>query len=358
MSWLQESNRPLPWKGERDPYKIWISEIILQQTRVEQGTPYYLKFIERFPRVGDLAQAPETEVLKLWEGLGYYTRARNLHAAARYIDQTLGGQFPDAYTDIRNLKGVGDYTAAAIASFAFGLPYAVVDGNVFRVLARFFGLDTPTDTAAGKNAFRALAQELLDPASPGLYNQAIMDFGALQCTPTKPHCTSCPLADYCTAKAENTAPLLPVKSKARPKRERLLLYGVFDLPDANILIRRRTGRDIWHNLYEFPGIETAPQPKSISDAESWAALLWNGTPPQGIVPQSVSKTYKQVLTHQIVHAVFVRFQVEKKAQKILLESNLGQNCIEIEQIKLKKIYPVPRIIDWYWREKDVSLSLF
>jgi len=358
MSWLHKINRPLPWKGEQDPYKIWLSEIILQQTRVEQGTPYYLKFIERFPHVSDLARAPEAEVLKLWEGLGYYTRARNLHAAAQYIDQALGGRFPDAYADIRNLKGVGDYTAAAIASFAFGLPYAVVDGNVFRVLARFFGLDLPTDTTAGKSAFRALAQELLDPNLPGSYNQAIMDFGALQCTPAKPQCASCPLADHCSAKAENTVLQLPVKSKARAKRERLLLYGVFDLPDAGVLIRRRTGKDIWRNLYEFPGIEIAPQSESGSDAGSWAALLWNGNPPQGVVPKSVSKTYKQVLTHQIVHAVFIRFQVEKKAEKTLFESNLGQNCIEIPQVKLKKIYPVPRIIDWYWQEKDVSLSLF
>ncbi len=318
--------------------------------------PYYLRFVERFPNIRDLARASESEVLKLWEGLGYYTRARNLHAAAKHIADNPGGQFPDSYASIRALKGVGDYTAAAIASFAFGLPYAVVDGNVFRVLSRFFGLDIPVDTTAGRKTYRELAQQLLDPELPGAYNQAIMDFGAVQCTPRQPLCGDCPLAAHCTARAQDIVRRLPVKSKQLMKRERLLLYGVFNLSGDRILIRQRNGRDIWHNLYEFPGIEVPPQSDPGGDAHAQAKVLWSGSTPEGLAPLCVSKPYRQVLTHQIIHAVFIQFKVEKTAEKMLFETDLCRNCIEIPQFKLKKIYPVPRIIDWYWQEKDVSLS--
>ena len=193
LKWFASHHRPMPWKGEKNPYLIWLSEIILQQTRVEQGLPYFLKFKENYPTVTDLANAPEDEVMRLWQGLGYYSRARNLHFTAKYIAYDLNGEFPNTYTEILKLKGVGAYTAAAISSFAYDLPNAVVDGNVYRVLARYFGIETPIDTTEGKKKFTKLAYELLDKKRPADYNQAIMDLGATQCTPKNPNCKNCPL---------------------------------------------------------------------------------------------------------------------------------------------------------------------
>lgn len=209
--WYALHARDLPWRATRDAYCIWVSEIILQQTRVAQGYDYYLRFIERFPAVDDLAEADEDEVMRYWQGLGYYSRARNMHAAAKDIVNRFGGVFPSKYDDIRSLKGVGDYTAAAIASIAFGLPHAVVDGNVYRVLSRLFGIDTPIDTPEGKHYFSQLAQSLLHRENPGLYNQGLMEFGALQCTPGACDCGNCPLTDICVAFASHTVAQLPVK---------------------------------------------------------------------------------------------------------------------------------------------------
>ena len=224
LDWYAREGRDLPWRRTRDPYRIWLSEVILQQTRVAQGTEYYLRFTERFPDVASLAAAPEDEVLKLWQGLGYYSRARNLHAAARQVVERFGGRFPVALEEVRSLRGVGDYTAAAICSAAYDAPCAVVDGNVYRVLARLFDLDAPIDSTAGKRAFAELAQSQLDTAHPGRYNQAIMDFGALRCTPSSPRCEVCPLAGQCLALAAGTVAARPVKQGKTRVRDRWFNY--------------------------------------------------------------------------------------------------------------------------------------
>ena len=253
LPWYQQNGRARPWRRTKDPYKIWLSEIILQQTRVEQGMDYYLRFTEAYPTVELLASADEDEVMRLWQGLGYYSRARNLHEAARQVVR-MGG-FPTSYAEIRKLKGVGDYTAAAIASFAYDLPHAVVDGNVYRVLSRFFGIATPIDTTAGKYQFSALAQEILPPKHAALHNQAIMDLGALICTPRSPQCAACPLADACIAHAENRPEDFPVKAKRTQVRTRFLNY-IFITDGENILLHRRAKGDIWQGLYEPVLIET------------------------------------------------------------------------------------------------------
>ena len=249
----KENKRHMPWKGEKDPYKIWLSEIILQQTRVEQGLGYYHRFVQTFSTIHALAQAPEQQVFKLWEGLGYYSRCKNLITTARYISEELGGVFPDTYEGILALKGVGPYTAAAIASFAYNLPYAVLDGNVFRVLARIFASNTPIDTTAGKHEFSSLAQEALDKEAPGIYNQAIMDFGATICKPV-PECAQCFFNTQCRAFIQNRQASLPVKSKTPALKERWFHYIILQY-NGEIAIRQRTAKDIWQNLYEVVLIE-------------------------------------------------------------------------------------------------------
>lgn len=255
LEWYAREGRDLPWRRTRDPYRIWLSEVILQQTRVAQGMDYYLRFTQRWPEIGALAAATEDEVLKLWQGLGYYSRARNLHAAARTVSERFGGEFPKTYVEVRALPGVGDYTAAAICSAAYDLPCAVLDGNVFRVLSRLFDVETPIDTTAGRKAFAELAQSQLDPAHPGLYNQAIMDFGALQCTPAQPRCGDCPLAELCLARAAGTVAERPVKQGRTKVSDRWFHY-LHIVCGGKTLLARREGRDIWQGLYEFPLIET------------------------------------------------------------------------------------------------------
>ena len=253
IDWYRENGRDLPWRRTKNPYLIWISEIILQQTRVVQGYDYYQRFVARFPDVFALAAADEDEVMKYWQGLGYYSRARNLHAAARRMAEA--GGFPVTYTGVRALKGVGEYTAAAICSFAYGMPYAVVDGNVYRVLSRWLGIDTPIDSAEGKKLFVRVADELLDRERPGLYNQAIMDFGALQCTPVAPDCLFCPLNDSCVARLKGIAGSLPVKQHKTKVTNRYFNY-IYVRMGAYTFIHKRSGNDIWKNLYEPPLIET------------------------------------------------------------------------------------------------------
>ena len=244
LQWNQRSNnRAMPWKGEKDPYRIWLSEIILQQTRVEQGLAYYQRFIQTFPTIHDLANAPEKEVFKLWEGLGYYTRCKNLLATAVYISKELNGQFPATYSSILALKGIGPYTAAAIGSFAFNLPHAVTDGNVLRVLSRYFGISTPIDTTEGKKRYDLLAEALLDKQQPGIYNQAIMDFGAVICKPQQPLCPVCPQQKECVALATGNVKLLPVKEKQLVKKTRWFYYLVVQVKDE-VLLNKRTGKDI------------------------------------------------------------------------------------------------------------------
>ena len=253
-SWYEENKRDLPWRHTRDPYLIWISEMILQQTRVAQGYDYYMRFVRRFPDVFSLAEAEEDEVMRLWQGLGYYSRARNLHAAAKSVAEA--GVFPTTYEGVLSLKGVGEYTAAAICSFAYDMPYAVVDGNVYRVLSRWLGIDTPIDSTKGKKLFAEAASELMDKHHPALYNQAVMEFGALQCTPASPDCTSCPLAESCAALQQGRVESLPVKAHKTKVTDRFFYY-IYVRMGAYTFINKRTSNDIWKNLYQFPLIETA-----------------------------------------------------------------------------------------------------
>ena len=298
VNWYRENGRTLPWRGTKDPYRIWISEIILQQTRVSQGYNYYCRFIERFPDVDTLAEAEEDEVMKCWQGLGYYSRARHLHAAAKAIRQR--GGFPDTYEEVRKLKGVGDYTAAAICSFAYGLPCAVVDGNVYRVIARWMGIEEPIDTTAGKKLFAALAQELMGEADAALYNQAIMDFGALQCTPASPDCLFCPLNDSCVALQQGKVRDLPRKSKKTKVTERYFHY-IFVRAGAHTFINKRGKGDIWQHLYELPLIETD---RRLTGPELMASPQWReffgGTEPRSVT--LVAQGVKHVLSHRVIFA--------------------------------------------------------
>ena len=335
LDWYAREGRDLPWRRTRDPYRIWLSEVILQQTRVAQGTEYYLRFTERFPDVASLAAAPEDEVLKLWQGLGYYSRARNLHAAARQVVERFGGRFPVALEEVRSLRGVGDYTAAAICSAAYDAPCAVVDGNVYRVLARLFDLDAPIDSTAGKRAFAELAQSQLDTAHPGRYNQAIMDFGALRCIPSSPRCEACPLAGRCLALAAGTVAARPVKQSKTKVRDRWFNYLHISSGDRTLL-RRRERRDIWQGLYEFPLIETegpAELPELVR-LPQFRELL--GDAPWHLV-RSIPLP-KHQLSHQTLHAVVHRIET--------LSLTPAAAAMAVPTVALGD-YAVPRLIDRY-----------
>jgi len=346
LEWFAGSHRPLPWKNIKDAYLIWLSEIILQQTRVEQGLPYFERFRATYPTVKDLADAPEDEVMRMWEGLGYYSRARNLHAAAKYIAYDLKGRFPDTYDDIHALKGVGDYTAAAIASFAYDLPHAVVDGNVYRVLSRYFGESTPIDTTAGKKIFRTLADELLDTQNPARYNQAIMDFGATHCKPKQPLCTTCLLKDDCTAFAENTINLLPVKSKKLKKITRYFHYLILN-EGEQVWLKKRGAGDIWQNLYDFPLIE---KEKTLAISELEQTDEWNAFFTQkSISIKKTSRPFVQVLTHRKIVAVFVEINVEADFD------GTQHGFVQVHRDELGR-YAFPRILNDYL--KDDVLELF
>src|SRR5690554_2514854 len=271
-SWYSEHKRELPWRETKDPYKIWLSEVILQQTRVAQGLPYYKNFINNFPTIFDLAQADQQQVLKSWQGLGYYSRARNLHHTAQYICENLGGKFPDNYTDLLKLKGIGSYTAAAIASFSYEEPVAVLDGNVYRVLSRYFGIETDISSFKAKKEFQQLADEVLDKTQPSVFNQAIMEFGALQCVPKNPDCESCVLNQTCTAFRENKVDKLPVKLKKTKITKRFLHYLVLsDNQNRTFILKRENG--IWKNLYEFPFLEFEHE-KSLEEVEAEIQLKY------------------------------------------------------------------------------------
>lgn len=308
MEWHQQENkRQMPWKGEKDPYKIWLSEIILQQTRVAQGLAYYLRFIERYPDIASLAAAQDADVFKLWEGLGYYSRCRNLLVAARQMANDYNGRFPVNYSEILQLKGVGPYTAAAIASFAFGMPHAVVDGNVIRVLSRFFGIVTPFDSTAGKKQFANLAQQLIDHGQPGAYNQAIMDFGATICTPAAPLCGQCPLQPNCFAYQHKQTGSLPVKGKKLVRKTRFFCYWLINA-GGKILVRERLEKDIWQHLYEFYLTEDARALEWDKAATEKMACKMLGTK---VEVQSLSPIFTQQLTHQTIHARFVQMKTVK-----------------------------------------------
>ena len=300
IGWYEENKRDLPWRDTKDPYRIWISEIILQQTRVAQGYDYFVRFMERFPDVFTLAEADEDEVMKHWQGLGYYSRARNLHAAARSMASS--GGFPATYEGVLALKGVGEYTAAAICSFAYDMPYAVVDGNVYRVLSRWLGIDTPIDSTSGKKEFAQAAQELMDKRRPALYNQAIMDFGALQCTPASPDCLFCPLADSCLALAQGRVDTLPVKQHKTKVTHRFFNY-IYVRTGGYTFIRKRTGNDIWKNLYEPLLIETDTDFSENEAAFEQKLLDVLGETPKCFL-KPVKMGVKHVLSHRVIHANF------------------------------------------------------
>ncbi|HRD57009.1 MAG TPA: A/G-specific adenine glycosylase [Ferruginibacter sp.] len=309
MNWhLNVNKRKMPWKGEKDPYKIWLSEIILQQTRVEQGWEYYERFIKKYPNIQKLAKAKQDDVFKLWEGLGYYSRCKNLHHTAQHISFELNGYFPTTYDTILNLKGVGPYTASAIASFAFNLPYAVVDGNVTRVLARFFGINKAVDTTEGKKHFSQLAQHLLHKTKPALYNQAIMDFGATVCKPQLPLCAICPFQSHCFAFKKNNVTNLPVKEKSIIKKNRWFYFLVITT-GKHVFIKKRENKDIWQHLYEFVLLERSHKTNTVSllTDPDFKTLL-HAQPK----PLAVSTEYKQLLTHQTIHAYFLKFQINNK----------------------------------------------
>lgn len=303
------NERPMPWKGVKNPYFIWLSEIILQQTRVEQGWNYYLKFVERYPELKDLSNAKEDEVLKLWEGLGYYSRARNLLKAAKYVQNECGGNFPSNYKDLLKMNGVGPYTAAAIASFAYNEKQAVLDGNVFRVLSRVFGIKTAIDSTAGKKEFEKLANEVISEEKPGLHNQALMDLGAEICTPQKPNCSSCSLKDICWAFKNDTQNLFPVKEKKIKKRDRFFHYFLITDKKHNTLIKRRKKGDIWEGLYEFPLIEDSKPLKK--DLIKNNLTLKNWLEDQRIISINLLSKQTHLLTHQKINAQLFELKIDK-----------------------------------------------
>lgn len=299
MSWHHTDNdRSLPWKSEKDPYKIWLSEIILQQTRALQGLPYYQRFTEAYPSIRHLAKAPDEEVFRIWQGLGYYNRCKNMLATARHIAGELKGKFPATYAEILALKGIGPYTAAAISSFAYGLPHAVVDGNVYRVLARYFGIDTATDSTEGKKFFHQLAGNLLHTGDSAAYNQAIMDLGAMVCTPQKPECENCPLQKHCVAYHKGIISLLPVKTKKLVVKTRYFHYLLLTHKDR-LWIHKRTEQDIWQNLFEPLLIETGNEVQDITVTDQFKKLKLNES------LEYMGKA-KQRLTHQLIHFSFYR----------------------------------------------------
>ena len=311
LNWFCENSRALPWRETNDPYAIWLSEIILQQTRIEQGLPYWQRFMQRWHTIEELAAASEDEVLREWQGLGYYSRARNLHTAAKQVVE-MGG-FPRTLEGIKQLKGVGDYTAAAIGSIAFNLPAAVVDGNVYRVLARHYGIVTPINTTEGKKEFTALAQSLLPAKQASAFNQAIMDFGAIQCTPLSPNCLSCPLQETCIAFRENKVTELPVKQKTLKIKERHLTY-IYIRCNGETAIHRRTAGDIWQGLYE---------PWLTDEVPSGAILL--------------RQNVKHVLTHRVLYADFWLWEPDQKPE-------LPTDYLWIKEADIDN-YGVPRLIE-------------
>lgn len=319
--WFRQNGRFLPWRETKDPYLIWLSEIILQQTRVDQGLPYYNRFSQNYPDIVSLANAEEQEILNLWQGLGYYSRARNLHQTAKFISSELNGRFPASYKEIIKLKGIGPYTAAAISSFAFNEKQAVVDGNVYRVLSRIFDISTPINSSQGKKEFQLIANELITDDEPGTHNQALMELGATVCKPLNPKCNECPVSDMCLASSRNTVGIRPVKDKKVKIRERHFNYLIFEENNKTIL-EQRNGKDIWEKLYQFPLIE------QIDDSKNEV--------PTGYIRKS--EKIQHVLSHQKIYATFYHY---KK-----MPDSKADSWITIDITNLDS-YPLPRLIDKY-----------
>lgn len=342
-NWYLKNRRELPWRDTSDPYPIWLSEIMLQQTRVEQGLPYWARFTTTFPTVTDLAKAPEEQIMRMWQGLGYYSRARNLHAAAKQIATDFNGKFPANYKDIRNLKGIGDYTAAAIASFSFNLPHAVVDGNVYRFLSRLFGIETPIDSTEGKKIFAELAEKLLDKKEPGLHNQAIMEFGAIQCKPSNPYCGDCPFAQNCIGLKNKQVNVLPVKSKKTKVRDRHFHFIIIQ-DGTKTIVYKRVLKDIWQGLYQFPLIEIEAK-KSLQPEEviSFAQEVAGN---EDLVLIKKSSQIKHLLSHQTLHCYFWWMSANK------LNKNKASSGYEVINIKHLDHIGMPQLIVKYLSENE------
>lgn len=331
INWYQSNKRDLPWRHTKDPYKIWISEIILQQTRVNQGLKYYLKFINHFPKVADMAKASEDDILKLWQGLGYYSRARNLHATAKIIHEKYNDRFPDNYKELLELKGVGPYTAAAIASFAYNEAQAVVDGNVYRLLSRYYGIQTPINSTEGQKEFANLAKTLLDKKQAATYNQAIMEFGALQCKIKQVDCESCPLKNSCKTYQLNWQDVLPIKIKKTKIRNRYFDYFIIS-HNKEYQLQQRVNNDIWNKLYEFPLLEndTITDEKTIINSNWWKENI-----PEGSQLNFIKTAKKHKLSHQHIHARFWYIESIKKPEI--------KQCISVAEDALEN-YAVPKLI--------------
>lgn len=338
LDWYKIEHRDLPWRHTKDPYIIWLSEIILQQTQVKQGLPYFQKFVSRFPRVHDLAEASEDEVLKLWQGLGYYSRARNLHFTAQYVSKTLNGKFPDNYNDLKTLKGVGDYTAAAIASFAYDESVAVVDGNVQRVLSRFLGIHTPINSTEGIKEFKLKAQELLDDSNPALYNQAIMEFGALHCRPKSPKCMFCVFQEECVAFQQGIQEDLPLKLKKTKVKKRYFNYLVLTDSEENTLVQKRSGAGIWKGLYEFPLLESE-KPQDVPTSEEIISKIELPTNSIKSIKIYNEKPIVHLLSHRKIMATFVDIKLNVKLSEVELSSKM-----ELQKIKDLHQLAVPVLI--------------
>lgn len=340
VDWYQQNKRDLPWRHTKDPYLIWLSEIILQQTRVDQGLRYYMAFADQYPTVYDLANAPEDEVLRLWQGLGYYSRARNLHKTAQIIVTNHQGKFPTTSHALQKLKGIGPYTAAAIASFAFDEDIPVVDGNVFRVLSRLYADPTDISSSAARKHFTQLAMPLLPKGDAAIFNQTIMEFGALQCTPKNPSCLTCPVADHCAAFAQKNVANYPVKLKKQAVRHRYFYYFVVETQKGDIMMEQRQNKDIWQGLYQFPLVEKenhTPAEEVIEEVD-----------PKQDAPSTrikgVSKTYIHQLSHQRLHAVFIRLS-ESVYKRLHTDNQRTYTITEIQEL------PKPVLINNYLKDE-------
>ena len=335
VGWYKKNRRDLPWRATSDPYRIWLSEIILQQTRVDQGLGYYHRFVEQFPDVHTLAAADERQVMKLWQGLGYYSRARNLLKAARQVVEDHGGIFPRTLQGLRSLRGVGEYTSAAVASIAFNVPAAVVDGNVARVIARLYAVDEPVNTTAGAKVIAALAEQLLDPDDPGTHNQAMMEFGALQCVPSNPDCAGCMLKAHCTAYERGLTAAYPVKRRSGKIKKRFFTYLVID-HGGQTYLQQRTANDIWRHLYEFPLMEheSMPEPEQLGGLTAAFLGLDIGEFTITRLPEPV----KHQLTHRRIIARFIHLQITPSAWRA------PEHWKRVDFGEITD-YPVPRIID-------------
>jgi A/G-specific adenine glycosylase len=342
LNWYDHNKRDLPWRKTKDPYLIWVSEIILQQTKINQGIDYYFNFTNTFPNIDSLAKANIDEVLKIWQGLGYYSRARNMHFTAKFICNNLNSDFPENFNDLEKLKGVGDYTAAAIASFAFNESVPAIDGNVYRVLSRIFGIFESTQTSSGKKVFFEKAVELIDTEKPALFNQAMMEFGALQCTPKNPDCTVCIFKDSCFAYSKDLISDLPTKKQKVKKRDRFFFY-IHIIYKGNVFLEKRTDKDIWKLLYQFPLIETEAKSniEDLFNHDLWIDLFQDSN----IKILSSTTEKKHILSHQTIFAHFIKVEIKN------LNNYIKSNLIKVSSENLNK-YSIPRLIDSYLNDNN------